>query len=396
MTTVHFCLESFDPRRGGMEESALRIVDALADEPDLRFVAYVTGGTKSRARPPHLARLVDIAPAIDALTAGAGITRAQLSQPRRSRLEALLVRNAVREDLVAHPDHRHIVLSFYLSTAGFIGQLVASELKLPHIACSRGSDLGHNLFMSDRIGVLEYVLKRATLVVTTSKEHARYARDLGGRERGIKTVYNGLPDHVRPRWTRRPNSRVRLVSAGGYCFKKGTATLIAAATQLIDEGLPVDLAIVGRNAIGRWKEIRQNCATRYGDRIALGSVVDREAVESLLLGGDIYCSASLSEGCSNALTLALGLGLPIVGTRTGALLDFADGLDHIALVTPGDPVAFTDALRTMVNRILTDRLSVDPTRVGVVVARLSRAREQSEWKAILHAHYPSGNRAFLT
>lgn len=390
MITVHFCLESFDGRRGGMEESAVRIVNLLSRESDIRFVAYVTGAATA-APVAGVARLVNIAASVDALTIGTGITRAQLSAGRRARLESLFVRNAIREEIAQRPGDRHLVLSFYLSTAGFTGQLVASELKLPHIACSRGSDLGHNLFMSDRFGVIDHVIQRASLVVTTSKEHARFARDVAGRKRWIRTIYNSLPEHVRPQWHRHSPNQIRLISAGGYCFKKGTATLMASASRLIDEGLPVTLEIVGRTAIGSWRQIRQAYVAKYGAQMALRGLIDRSTIESFMLSGDIYCSASLSEGCSNALMLALGLGLPIVGTATGALLDFAADMNHVILVPPGDAAAFATALRQMTQRILAGEIEINHERLTQTIELLSSEREQAEWRRIIQGyHAPVG------
>ena len=87
-------------------------------------------------------------------------------------------------------------------------------------------------------------------------------------------------------------------------------------------------------------------------------MIDRKDIESLLVSKDIYCSASLSEGCSNATMLALGLGMPVVSTATGALVDLASGCQHVAITTVPVVDEFTDALRRFARRTLEGTLCV--------------------------------------
>jgi hypothetical protein len=51
----------------------------------------------------------------------------------RSRLDFLLIRNAVREALEREPEAQHVLVSFHKGE--FVTQRVAEDLRLPHVKC---------------------------------------------------------------------------------------------------------------------------------------------------------------------------------------------------------------------------------------------------------------------
>jgi glycosyltransferase involved in cell wall biosynthesis len=389
MVTVHFCIESYDPRRGGMEESALRLITALGGQLGIRFVAYVLSIPLEADTPAPNIPIVDIASTIVALIEPLGPLTPANSRERmaeKSRLQVLFLRRAIRDQLRLDGEGRHVLLSYYLSTAGFVAQHVACEFGMAHIACARGSDLGRDIFTRELLAPVEFVLRRAACVVTTSQEHARFVRYLTNREDHVHTIYNAVPAHIRPSWTHSQTDRVRLVSLGGYSIKKGTHTLLKAVSRLLDEGLPVELAIAGPTGAGHWDEIRQHYSTHYAGRISLCNMIARPDVEAFLLAGDVFCSASISEGCANSTMLALGLGMPIVSTATGALIDFTANLDHVATSEPGDEESFASVLRRSVQQVLRGTLVVDFAQVEAVLERLSQEREASAWQTLFNTY----------
>ena len=385
MITVHFCIESFDPRLGGMEESALRLVQLLSGEPDIRFILYAVDASKHDpdVTIPGTVTVVNVSSLIRELIEPLAARFAAEARMESQRLAVLLTRQVVAEEMAKRPGDRHIVLSYFMTTAGFVAQHVASELHLPHVACSRGSDLGKHLFCRDAIAPLEFVAQRAARIVTTNCEHARFVRDLLCYRGKVDVIYNALPEAVVPEWRRSAGRPVKLVSLGGYSVKKGTTTLLRALGWLRYEGLPVELTIAGPTGAGRWESVRKKYAAIFGPRVIFRDWIDRSDVEQFLLSADIYCSASLSEGCSNATMLALALGMPIASSATGALVDLGSSLDHVFLSTPGRVEEFTDSLRTAVDCILNNRLTVDKEKVNEIVRCLSRERERSAWLKVI-------------
>jgi glycosyltransferase involved in cell wall biosynthesis len=382
MITVHFVVESFDRKKGGMEESAARIVQSFRNDPDIRFVGYLIRKELRPVNLSNLAKSVRLTSEIHPLIQPLGIKVTSLSSTVQTRLQILSACKVLRQEIRRRPKDRHILLSFFLPTAGFVAQHLSHEVGIPHIACARGSDLGHKLFMPDSITVLNFVIMRATQVVTTSLQHQRLVMEVFRRGENVHTIYNALSKSVKPVWRRHRSPRVHLVSATGYCVKKGTHLLVRAVAQLLDEGLPIDLSIVGPTRLGRWDKFQKKYRERYPSQIQFNGMIPYRKMRNFLLSGDIYCSASYSEGCSNATMLALGLGMPIVSTATGALVEFSDGLRHVKLAELASHPGLINALREMVKGLLDKTISVDQLKIKNMVDRLSMENEREAWKRV--------------
>jgi glycosyltransferase involved in cell wall biosynthesis len=87
--------------------------------------------------------------------------------------------------------------------------------------------------------------------------------------------------------------------------------------------------------------------------------------------------------------LAFSLGMPIVSTATGALVDLAGGCEHVALVPPADIDALAAALREVVQRILGGRLHIDAAAVSSVVSRLTPDNERTQWMDVIETAFAS-------
>ncbi len=371
-----------------MEESALRVLQLLSPDSELRLTTYLFAAKRDPEIPSDLSATVNIGALVDKLLSPFNRDKPTKEEVREvlaewPRMQVLSAKNAVRREMELRPNDTHLILSFYLNSMGLIGQHVASALDIPHIACSRGSDLGRDLYAQEQIAALQFVATRAAALVTMSAEARLVAQKVLGRTGPVHVVHNSLPSHIRPIWRRHQRDTVKLVTVGGYSVKKGTAILLEAVAGLIDESLPVELSIIGPVRLGSWAAICSSFLERYPGRGTFRKWIPKSELEAHILDADIYCSASLFEGFSNANALALGLGIPIVGSATGALLDFASNLTHVALAPPGDVEQFRNQLRTMVQRTIDGTLEVSTGGVLDVIARLSPEREQANWRAII-------------
>jgi glycosyltransferase involved in cell wall biosynthesis len=385
---VHFFVLSSNPARGGMEESAQRVLQLLSPDPELHLTTYLFAAKRDPEIPSGLSATVNIGAMVDKLLSPLSRNKPTQQEIREvlaewARLQVLLAKTAVRREMDLRPNDTHLILSFYLTSMGFVGQHVASALDIPHIACSRGSDLGRDIYLPEQIAALQFVARKATALVTPSAEHRLVAQKVLERAGAVRVVYNSLPVHIRPLWRRRQRDTVRLVTVCGYSVRKGTATLLEAVAELIDESLPVELSIIGPVGLGSWETIRRSFLERYPGRLSFRERIPKSELEAHILDADIYCSASLSEGCSNATMLALALGIPIVSSATGALVDLALNLRHVALAPPGNVGQFRDALRMMVLQIMGGTLEVSTRGVLDVVERLSPNKERDDWQAII-------------
>lgn len=124
----------------------------------------------------------------------------------------------------------------------------------------------------------------------------------------------------------------------------------------------------------------RHAQTRLGDRFQiLGHQPD---APSLMAGFDVFFLGSDWEGLPVAFMEARALGLPVVVTSVGGLVDHViEGVDGI-LVPPGDPVALADALE----RVVVD----DGLRASMAAASASAAASFDAREAVrrVEALYP--------
>ena len=380
-TIFHVLAMSTDPANGGMEQSVLRISRHLATLDDSQVYLYVRA---SEAPPPaELCSGLIPVPLEPTRTFLLEPLSARHRLEERYRVDHLLFRNAVNERVQLHLGHSHVIVSFYISSAGFIAQHIASELGISHIASVRGTDFNRDFFSPYRLSAIEFVARNATCVVTTNRAQEMAFRNTFGLTSRVRTIYNALPGDIPPaRWVARITPTVRIVADCGYSFGKGTHVLIAAVKRLVASHTPVQLWIVGDEDVetaSYFSDLRRDVSSTWGDRFMFGKLVSRVETEEFLRRGDVYCSPSLGEGCSNTSLLALTMGMPIVATATGALPEIAASVSHVRLCIPGDSVQLTKELELMAQLMLAGGLEINHEQVERWRQQFSPAAERANW-----------------
>jgi glycosyltransferase involved in cell wall biosynthesis len=95
----------------------------------------------------------------------------------------------------------------------------------------------------------------------------------------------------------------------------------------------------------------------------LGNVADPKA---LLQASDIFVLASVGEAFGLVLAEAMACGVPVVGSRSGSIMEVVEDGRTGILATPLDAVAFAEAI---------ERLSRDvPLRTEMAARAVTRAR----------------------
>jgi glycosyltransferase involved in cell wall biosynthesis len=162
-----------------------------------------------------------------------------------------------------------------------------------------------------------------------------------------------------------------LLAVGTLVPRKGYDILVAALARIAD--LPWRLTIVGdpsRDPATAAAIAADIARTGLSARITLAGVVSDEQLNELYLGSDLFVLASRFEGYGMAYTEAIAYGLPVVGSKGGAIPDTvgAAGL----LVDAGDVDALTRALR--------DILGNRDRREQLAAAAREAARQLPSWE----------------
>ena len=167
------------------------------------------------------------------------------------------------------------------------------------------------------------------------------------------TVTVALPGSVRCAVAHRPaggteGATVKLLAVGAVVPRKGYDVLVEALSRLTD----LDWQLVIAGDCTRDRTTAGDLATtvvlkRLGPRVRMTGAVGDEELAALYREADIFVLASRFEGYGMAYLEAIAHGLPVIGTKAGAIPETVPESAGI-LVPPDDVAALAAALRTMI------------------------------------------------
>jgi glycosyltransferase involved in cell wall biosynthesis len=153
---------------------------------------------------------------------------------------------------------------------------------------------------------------------------------------------------VRRRPAEAINRTIHLLAVGAVVPRKGHDILIEALNQLAD--LNWQLVIAGdckRDRATAMELASTIMRKRLGPRICLAGAVSEYQLAALYRQADLFVLASRFEGYGMAYAEAISHGLPVIGTRVGAVPDTVPAGAGI-LVPPDDVAALAAGLRAMI------------------------------------------------
>ena len=219
----------------------------------------------------------------------------------------------------------------------------------------------------------------ATVCVSPALEARLRAIGITAR---LRTIRNGIDQgKLAPLSTRArfDTPALRLLTVGRLDAPKDHATLIAAIARLRDEGVPVELRIVGEGSLG--PSLRADVAQRRLDDVIRfeGATID---LPPYLERVDVVVLPSLAEGLPMALIEGMAAGCLAIASDVGAVGELLQRGAAGVLVPPRD----VDALA----RALADAQR-DPTRARALAAagtrhvaeHYSAARMADEYRGVL-------------
>jgi len=190
-------------------------------------------------------------------------------------------------------------------------------------------------------------LMAAKHVIVTSGATAQQLADSYDLPRDKITVARPGTDPVMPAPGSQDNI-VRILSVGAVVPRKGFDILLAALATLSD--LPWRLTIAGdrdRDPATAARLEADIARFKLGQRVSVLGAVSALQLADLYASSDMFALASRFEGYGMAYSEAIAYGLPVIGTRAGAIPEAVPSGAGI-LVAPDDIAAFAQALRSVV------------------------------------------------
>ncbi len=201
--------------------------------------------------------------------------------------------------------------------------------KLPYIISLRGSDVpGQHARLQ-----LDYKILAPVFGAIWKKASALVACSNGLKERALRfipsvsidVIPNGVElDRFYPAETTEKPGVLRLLTVGRLSVTKRIEMLIDAVEILHRTACKLHLTVVGGGKMEH--QFRKIVTEReLSDVIEIVGRMDSEKMPEVYRNNDIFISASMQEGMSNAMLEAMASGLPIVTTRCEGLAELIDG-----------------------------------------------------------------------
>jgi glycosyltransferase involved in cell wall biosynthesis len=288
------------------------------------------------------------------------------------------------------PDVAHVHNTWYALSPSVLAALAAADVPVVmtlhnyRLLCANA-----NLFRDGRVcedcvgshpwhGVRHRCYRGSLAASTPAAANIALHRALGTWNRHVRLflaltefartrfIHGGIPAHkiqVKPNFVRDPGprpsppSRSRTVLfVGRLESEKGVETLVDAWDAWGPSGY--ELVLIGDG------ELRPALQRRARPGIRLTGSLPREAVLAWMLRSRALVFPSmLYEGQPIAVLEAAGCGLPVLASRLGGNVELLRGWGEDWLIAPGQPAAWTEALRRLEEDDRVDRAGVDARRL---------------------------------
>ncbi len=246
-----------------------------------------------------------------------GLHKKQLHFWRRSEVIEWLAKAGFYYRRLLRENEYDLAHAFFAFPTGWLCYRRAGQL--PYIISLRGSDVpGQHARLQ-----LDYKLLAPLFRAIWKKATTLVANSQGLKDRAlrfmpsfpIEVIPNGVDlDRFHPAQKRDESGELKLLTVGRLSVTKRVELLIDAVEILHREGYKLSLTIAGGGK--REQTLRNIVAPKEPrDMIKITGRMNADDMPKIYRQSDIFVSASLQEGMSNAMLEAMASGLPIITTR---------------------------------------------------------------------------------
>ncbi len=144
------------------------------------------------------------------------------------------------------------------------------------------------------------------------------------------------------------SGQFRIVSVGRMHHNKAFDVLMQAARKLTDDGMDIEVRIIGDGSEHAALETLRTRLRLEGIVTFLGSMSEDQIIDELL-DAHIFSAVSRHEPLGVVYMEAMALGVPTLGTTSGGVREIIDSEHNGLLVEPGNPEALASAIRRLID-----------------------------------------------
>lgn len=248
-----------------------------------------------------------------------------------------------------------LVHYFFSLPTGLLSFLPWSFRNAPKVVSLRGSDVPHYDKQNRTVYSLSLCLrplnrrvwKNADKVVALSNSlRATALRTSPGLQ--IEVISNGVNTELfRPEPIRKdPSQSLRLITVARLVRRKGVEHILKALAQINDKS--INLLVVGTGSDRLF--LKKLCAElKLDDAVDFFGYCPRAELNRLYNSADLFILPSRSESFGMAFAEAMACALPVIGTKTGGIVDLIDHGEGGILVEPANVEEIAQAILKMKN-----------------------------------------------
>ena len=298
----------FPPIGGGAAQAHLSLLRQYAGVKNL-YVDVLTSAPKPGAVVERMAENITIYKV--------GLHKKQLHFWRRSEVIEWLIKAGLTYRRLLREKEYDLAHAFFAFPTGWLCYRRVKQL--PYIISLRGSDVpGQHARLQ-----LDYKLLAPLFRAIWKKATALVANSQGLKDRALRfmpslpmeVIPNGIDlERFNPVQKRDESDGLKLLTVGRLSVTKRVELLIDAVEILHKEGYKLSLTIAGGGK--REQKLRDLLAQKELRNIVnIRGRINPENMPQRYRQSDIFVSASMQEGMSNAMLEAMASGLPIITTR---------------------------------------------------------------------------------
>ena len=357
----------FPPIGGGAGQAHLAILKQYAKRNDLLMDVLTSGPAPGNA----IEKLSD-----NVTIYKVGVHKKNLHYWRKIEVVEWIAKARRPYNRLIKENHYDLVHAFFGLPTGWLCYRTAEQL--PYIISLRGSDVpGEHARLQ-----LEYKLLGPLLKRIWTKAAALVANSDGLKKRALKflpsvnidVISNGVEtDRFYPAEPRRAgelSKELKLVTVGRLSVTKRVEMLVEAVDILNRKGTNVRLTIAGGG--GLFERLQRLVEEKGLSKIInMTGRIEAEQMPDIYRQNNIFVSASMQEGMSNAMLEALAAGLPIITTR-------CEGVEE--LIVDNGVVVEGDTAEALVQAIT--KLAEDQQGYKAMCAAARRQAEKFGWDKV--------------